>query len=57
MKDQGSLATALSLRQQGTESVRHVPALYCVGKHIEMILEYNHIGHGIEARKSALEMP
>jgi len=55
MKDQGLLASALRMRKQGTETVRQIPALYCIGKHNEMILEYNHIGHGIEARKSALE--
>ncbi|HEY5177278.1 MAG TPA: hypothetical protein VII95_17095 [Terriglobales bacterium] len=55
LKDKASLASALRLRQQATEVVRDVPALYCVGKHHEMILEYNHIGQGIEARQSALE--
>jgi hypothetical protein len=55
LKDSGALASALRARQKATELVRDIPALYCVGKHNEMILEYNHIGHGIEARKSALE--
>lgn len=55
LKDHASLASALRLRQEATEEVRDIPALYCVGKHNEMILEYNHIGHGIEARQSALE--
>jgi len=55
LKDQASLASALRLRQDATEAVRDVPALYCLGKHHEMILEYNHIGLGIEARQSALE--
>ena len=35
--------------------VRDVPPLYCLGKHHEMILEYNHIGLGVAARQSALE--
>ncbi len=55
LKDQASLASALRMRQNATESVQDSPALYCLGKHHEMILEYNHLGHGVEARKSALE--
>ena len=55
LKDQASLASALRMRQNATESVQDSAALYCLGKHHEMILEYNHLGHGIEARKSALE--
>jgi len=55
LKDQASLTSALRMRQQATESVRNIPALYCLGKHHEMILEYNHMGHGVEARLSALE--
>ena len=55
LKDQAYLTSALRMRQQATESVRNIPALYCLGKHHEMILEYNHMGHGVEARQSALE--
>ena len=55
LKDQAALSSALRMRQQATESVLNIPALYCLGKHHEMALEYNHIGHGVEARKLALE--
>ncbi len=55
LKDQASLTSALRIRQQATELVRNIPALYCLGKHHEMILEYNHMGRGVEARQSALE--
>lgn len=55
LKNISSLSSALLLRQQGTNIVREEPALYCVGKHNEMVLEFDHIGHGIEARNSALE--
>jgi hypothetical protein len=55
LKDMAALGSALRLRREATGVVRDIPALYCVGKHNEMILEYNHIGLGIEARQSALE--
>lgn len=55
LKDRALLASALRLRREATELVRDVPALYCVGKHHEMILEYNHIGWGVEARQAAIE--
>jgi tetratricopeptide (TPR) repeat protein len=55
LKNISSLSSALLLRQQGTNIVREEPALYCVGKHNEMVLEFDHIGRGIEARNSALE--
>lgn len=55
LKDKASLVSALRIRQEATELVRNIPALYCLGKHHEMILEYNHLGQGVEARESVLE--
>jgi hypothetical protein len=55
LKDHAALGSALRVRQEATELVRNVPALYCLGKHHEMILEYNHIGLGVAARQSTLE--
>src|SRR5208283_4925933 len=55
LKDHAALGSALQLRQEATDLVRDIPALYCLGKHHEMILEYNHIGLGVAARQSTLE--
>lgn len=54
LKDGGSLGSALRLRREATRVARDVPALYCIGKHNEMILEFHHIGLGTAARESAL---
>jgi hypothetical protein len=55
LKDQSALASALKLRQEATQLVRDFPVLVSMGKHHEMVLEYHHMGFGIEARKSALQ--
>lgn len=55
LKDKGSLISALSTRQNATSRVKDIPGLYGAGKHNEMIIEYNHIGRGMDARASALE--